>query len=70
MQRAVELLGDDTAGAAISSAAIASLDPAPRVVSSSQSSEAVIASCLQGQNRIDISGKYLAHPQNWHCFAY
>lgn len=70
MQRAVELLGDDTAGAAISSAAIASLDPAPRVVSSSQSSEAVIASCLQGQNRIDISGKYLAHPQNWYCFAY
>ena len=61
LQRAVELLGDDTAGAAISSAAIASLDPAPRVVSSSQSSEAVIANCLQGQNRIDISGKYLPH---------
>jgi len=59
----VELLGDDSAGAVTSTAAIACLDPPPppklAATSSSSSSEAVIASCLQGSSRIDISGKYL-----------
>jgi hypothetical protein len=54
----MELLGGDGAAAVPADIAIASLDPAPAVADNARSSQAVIATCMQGSSRIDISGKY------------
>ena len=56
----MELLGDGTSAAPVSVMAIASLDPAPKVTDNARSSQAVIAACMQGNSRIDISGKYVS----------
>jgi hypothetical protein len=59
VQRAMELLDGDNAGPAPAIVAVAALDPAPSVAVNAPSAQSVIASCMQGSSRIDISGKYV-----------
>ena len=59
----MELLGGDGAAAVPASIAIASLHPAPAVADNARSSQAVVATCMEGSSRIDISGKYDSPPR-------